>query len=284
MSKKILVTGASGQVGQALQVLAQQHRDLTFLFTNRHQLDIRQEDQVSSFFDAQQPDVCINCAAYTAVDKAETDQDSALLLNDRAVGFLAKACQENQSHLLHISSDYVYHNSLNRPLRETDPCQPQSIYAKSKLAGDERALRLHPQTHILRTSWVYSPWGNNFVKTMLRLGREREQIRVVYDQIGAPTYAPDIAEALLQFITHPGAPAGIYNFANAGVASWYDFAKAIFDMAEINCQVTPIPSSAYPTPAKRPHYSLLDTQKIVDALGMEISHWRDRLRQCLKEM
>lgn len=284
MKKKILVTGGSGQVGMALQSLEQVPWDVTFHFTSREELDITQEARVQEFFKVHQPDVCINCAAYTAVDKAEKEQEAAFLVNDQAVGFLAKACREYQSQFLHISSDYVYHNQLNRPLCEDDPCTPQSVYARSKLAGDQRALRINPQSLILRTAWVHSPWGDNFVKTMLRLGQQREQLQVVYDQIGAPTYAPDIAMALIELLTFSEAPGGVYHFANAGVSSWFDFAKAIFDIKKIDCQVQPIPSSGYPTPAPRPNYSLLDTQKIRNLLGIEIPHWRDSLQKCLGQL
>ena len=284
MIKKILVVGANGQVGLALQETAAWRNDDQFLFAKRQDLDITQADQVNDYFKENQPDVCINCAAYTAVDQAESEPDAAYHLNDQAVGFLAKACRQHQSHFLHLSSDYVYHNEINRPLRESDPCCPQSIYASSKLAGEERALKENPHTHILRTSWVYSPWRHNFVKTMLRLGQEREKLSIVYDQIGAPTSAREIAAALLKLTEQPTIPTGIYNFANAGVCSWYDFAKAIFEIKGIPCQVSPIPSSDYPTPASRPHYSLLDTSKIRQVLALEIPHWRDSLIECLKEM
>jgi dTDP-4-dehydrorhamnose reductase len=284
MTKKILVTGANGQVGLALQELAKKRADYQFLFAKRQDLDITQTDQVNTYFKEYQPAICINCAAYTAVDQAEREPDAAYLLNDQAVGFLAKACQQYQSHFLHLSSDYVYHNEINRPLRESDPCRPQSVYASSKLAGEERALTENPHTHILRTSWVYSPWRHNFVKTMIRLGQEREQLNIVYDQVGAPTAARDIAATLLALTEQPATPPGVYNFANAGVCSWYDFAKAIFELRGLLCQVKPIPGTDYPTPASRPHYSLLDTSKIRRALALEIPHWRESLIECLKEM
>jgi len=281
MNKTILVTGAQGQVGRALQALATDFPKFNFQFAGREQLDITQQAQVDDYFHAHQPDVCINCAAYTAVDQAESNPEQAFLINEQAVGFLAKACQNQQSHFLHISSDYVYHNSLNRPLRESDPCTPQGIYAQSKLAGDQRALQDNRHTHILRTSWVYDSQGHNFVRTMLRLGQERPQLKIVYDQIGAPTYAPDIAKVLLQLVQQPDTPSGVYNFANSGVTSWYDFARAIFAIKGIDCQVSPIPGSESPSPTSRPHYSLLDTQKIRQALQIDIPHWRSRLQDCL---
>jgi dTDP-4-dehydrorhamnose reductase len=284
MPKTILVTGASGQLGQELQQLAKGRPDDHFIFTDRHNLDITQEETVIQFFSEHQPDFCINCAAYTAVDKAESEREQAFLINDEAAGFLAKACRKQGAALLHLSSDYVYHNQLNRPLQETDPCSPQGIYAQSKLAGERRAMENYPATIVLRTSWVYSSFGHNFVKTMLRLGVERDQLKVVYDQVGAPTYAYDIAHILLHIIDQGAHTSGIFNFANTGVTSWFDFANAIFEIKDLKCQVYPILSSGYPTPAPRPHFSLLDCTKINTTYKPEINHWRTSLKACLAKL
>ncbi|MEO0338132.1 MAG: dTDP-4-dehydrorhamnose reductase [Bacteroidota bacterium] len=281
MPQKILVTGAKGQIGQELQFLSTAFPSMEFIFTDKDELDLTLEDQVNTFFAEHQPNVCINCAAYTAVDKAETDIELCRKINKTAVSYLAQACKTQGTQLVHYSTDYVYHNTLNRPLLETDPTTPQGIYALTKLEGEQAATQC--DAIIIRTSWVYSSYGHNFVKTMLRLGRERDQLSIVYDQIGAPTYARDIAQATLQIIEQLEGPhAGIYNFSNTGIASWYDLAKAIFEIEGINCKVSPIPSSGYPTPAKRPHFSVLDNTKIKAAFELEIAHWRDSVQKCLE--
>lgn len=284
MAKTIVVTGSSGQLGQELQQLADQWPAYQFIFTDRQMLDISDEAVVMAFFESHQPNFCINCAAYTAVDKAETEQEKAFWVNEKATAFLAKACRQEGTKFIHISSDYVYHNQLNRPLRETDPCTPKGIYAKSKLAGEQLVQAIAPETIIIRTSWVYSSFGHNFVKTMLRLGNEHDRLKVVYDQIGAPTYAHDLAKVLLQIIDQGGTTPGIFNFANSGISSWFDFAKAIFEKQKISCQVNAIPSSGYPTPAPRPSYSVLDCRKIQEIYGIEIPYWRDSLSACLAKM
>ena len=279
----ILITGAYGQLGHEFQALQLEFPELDFVFTDRDQLDIANADQVKSFFDRQPFDYCLNCAAYTAVDKAESEPALAYLINEKGPANLAAACQEHGATLIQFSSDYVYHNALNRPLLETDPVTPKGVYAASKLAGEQAAIAANPQTLVLRTSWIYSSFGHNFVKTMLRLSRERRQLKVVYDQIGAPTYARDLARNVLDIIQseqaarHPG----IYNFSNEGVTSWYDFALAIFELSGVHCQVTPIGSSAYPTAANRPHYSLLDKEKFKTTFGKTIPHWKASLAECL---
>ncbi len=281
----ILVTGANGQVGSELQFLAKQFPNYKFHFTDVAELDITDETAVNQLFAKIQPKYCINCAAYTAVDKAESDEAKATLINETAVKYLAKACKTQETTFLHISSDYVYHNRVNRPLKETDKPAPKGVYAATKLAGDIVALAENPKTVVIRTSWVYSSFGHNFVKTMLRLGKERDKLTVVYDQIGVPTYARDIAATMMSIIEKiEGGKtnfSGIYHYAPAGVTCWYDFAKAIFEIENIDCKVTPIPTSSYPTPAKRPHYSVLNCTKIQKTFDIAIPYWKDSLKACL---
>lgn len=277
----ILVTGANGQIGMELRALSGQTSGHSWLFTDREELDLSQPEQIALFFDRHHIDVCVNCAAYTAVDRAESEPEPAARINAQAAGEIAEACRRQDALLIHFSSDYVYHNGLNRPLKEDDPADPQSVYAQTKLAGDLAALSANPKTIVLRTSWVYSAFGHNFVKTMLRLGREREEVRVVCDQIGAPTYARDLASVVLYLLDAENTPAGIYNYSNEGVCSWYDFARAIFEIAGIPCQVTPITTAEFPTPARRPPFSVLDKSKFKTTFHQPIPYWRDSLRECL---
>jgi dTDP-4-dehydrorhamnose reductase len=284
--KKVLITGANGQVGKELQFLAQKLEGYEFLFADRNVLDITDQNKIYQLFDKFQPHYCINCAAYTAVDRAEEEKHLAKLVNATAVDYLAKACQTHDAVLIHISSDYVYHNRVNRPLLEKDKPAPKSVYAATKLEGDELALGANEKTIILRTSWVFSSFGHNFLKTMLRMGKERDALNIVYDQIGTPAYARDIAAAILHVIDkiEHGLKGyrGIYHYAPAGVTCWYDYAKAIFEIENIDCQVGAIPTSAYPTPAKRPHYSLLNCDKIKKTFDLEIPYWKDSVKACLE--
>lgn len=280
---KVLVTGANGQLGRELQALASDFPELSLIPVDRSTLDIADAEAVARFFADTELGYCINCAAYTAVDKAEQEQEQAFAINALGAAHLAKTCASQGVQLLHFSSDYVYHNLENRPLLETDATSPQGVYAQSKLQGDVQVLAENPNALVFRTSWVYSSFGHNFVKTMLRLGAERGALRVVCDQIGAPTYARDLARMSLHLI-HSGKAkeqAGIFNYSNEGVCSWYDFAKAIFDLSGVPCKVDPIPSTAYPTPAKRPHYSVLDKGKFKAAFDLEIPYWRESLKDCL---
>lgn len=292
----LLITGANGQLGQCFQQAAKKRPSQHFRFVGSTDLDISDRSALRRFFEVLKQENervwVINCAAYTAVDKAESDPAGAKKINVLGTRNLAEACAEQGYPLLHFSSDYVYHNRQNTPLRETDPLKPQGVYAHSKLQGEHAAFRAHPSgTTVIRTSWVYSAFGHNFLKTMLRLGRERATLNVVSDQIGTPTYAPDLAEGVLTIIQQVEAGrvdqasiAGIWNYSNEGVASWYDFAVAIFEMANISCRVRPIASSDYPTPALRPPFSVLDKSKIKAAFGLDIPHWRESLRQCLEEL
>ena len=272
---RILITGANGQVGMALR------RTLTnpsyeCLFTDRDELDMRDEDAVREKALSYKPQVVINCAAYTAVDKAESDTQACVEINQDAVRVLAEACTSIDARFIHISTDYVYHNDKNRPLLESDPTDPQSVYARTKLAGEKEALSACAKTTILRTSWVFGLEGGNFVRTMVRLGSERDELNVVSDQIGAPTFADDIARAILHVIETKDLKPGTYNYAGLGVASWYDFSKAIMETYGLTCTVNPIPTKLYPTPAARPHYSVLDLQK-AQAGKFPFRHWRAAL-------
>lgn len=291
MNVNILVAGANGQVGQELQYLARFFNNFQFTFTDATKLDITDHAAVHEFFEQHDFHYCLNCAAYTAVDKAETDEALAIKVNVDGPRNLASCCLGHKISLIHLSTDYVYHNDLNRPLREDDPTHPQSVYARTKLDGDLVALETNSSTTIIRTSWVYSSFGHNFVKTMLRLGKERDELRVVFDQIGTPTYARDLARVLLNIIekvesnvVSRSALSGIFHYSNEGVTSWYDFAKAIFDIENIKCTVKPIETIDYPTPAQRPPFSVLNKAKIKSHFGLTIPHWRDSLRECLKEL
>lgn len=285
----ILITGANGQLGREFSVLAHAFPGMNISARNQEELDITQSQSLERTLAGGNYDYCINCAAYTAVDRAEQEADRARAINRDAVHNLGKACRDTGVRLIHFSTDYVYHNSLNRPLLETDPTTPQNIYAQTKLAGEEVLLAALPSALILRTSWVYSSFGHNFVKTMLRLGKERSSLNIVYDQIGTPTYARDIARACLRIIQqvqsgHQVWEGGVFNYSNEGVCSWYDFALAIFELSNLSCSVKPIESRDYPTPARRPCYSVLNKARFKSVFQMTIPHWRDALRRCLGEL
>ncbi len=284
----ILVTGARGQVGQELQFHQSRFPNWEFTFIDRADLDLTDAGAVAHFFESNSFDYCINCAAYTAVDKAESEATLAEAVNAEAVRYIAKGCIDSACRLLQLSTDYVYDNDLNRPLLESDPTNPQSVYAKTKLMGDLNARTLLPDSWVIRTSWVYSSFGHNFVKTMLRLGREREELGIVFDQIGTPTYARHLALALLQMIekVENGATisGGVYHYSNEGVCSWYDFALAIFAIEGIECRVKPILSSQYPTAAHRPHFSVLNKQNICADFDLTIPHWQTGLAECINAL
>lgn len=288
---KILVTGANGQVGQELKALATVFPDFQFVFTGKNDLDITDAEAVNSIFTTHQFHYCINCAAYTAVDKAESEPESAYRINVEGVKNLAKSCRENKVHLFQLSTDYVYHGKQNTPYRETDPTNPQSIYAHTKRIGDEVAEQISPFYTIIRTSWVYSTFGHNFVKTMIRLGMEKGELNVVADQVGTPTYARDLAKTLLTIIqkVEKGAVeksklTGIFHYSNEGQTNWAEFAKTIFRIKKIACKVSEIETAAYPTPAKRPPFSVLDKTKIKTTFGVEIPRWEDSLKDCLRQL
>ncbi|MEZ4883309.1 MAG: dTDP-4-dehydrorhamnose reductase [Chitinophagales bacterium] len=284
--KSILVTGANGQLGMALQKLSRTMPNAHFIFCSREDLDITQPNDIQQYFEDYDIGAVINSAAYTQVDKAETEQNLAHEINSQGVTNLAKACAKADAWLFHISTDFVFNGQQNIPYKESDLTAPIGAYGHSKLEGEEAALQNHTKSVIFRTSWLYSTTGHNFVKTMLRLGKEREKLNVVYDQIGCPTFAEDLAVTLLQILQQPDKLQGceIYHFSNKGVASWYDFAVAIMQLAKIECEVNPIETKDYPTPAQRPNFSVLDTQKIRNAFGIEIPYWRDSLENCLYMM
>ena len=282
-NKTILVTGANGQLGSEMQVLTIAYPNYNFLFVTKDKLAIDDEEAVKQYFLDHKIDYCVNCAAYTAVDKAETEVEKALLINGTAVGNLAAICKLNNTQFIHISTDYVFDGTATSPYKEDNVVSPVNSYGATKLKGEELALHNNPASIIIRTSWVYSSFGNNFVKTMLRLMKEREQISVVSDQVGCPTYAADLAGAIMQIITTKNIEeqAGIYNYSNAGVINWHQFAVAIKELSDSKCLVNPIPSSQYPTPAKRPAYSVLDTSKIQKNFNIQIPEWKDSLQKCL---
>jgi dTDP-4-dehydrorhamnose reductase len=281
--KTILVTGANGQLGKELQVIAGAYPDYTFLFTDKEQLPIDNIEILRSYFSAQPINYCINCAAYTAVDKAETETENAFAINATAVGNIAAICKEFNTQLIHISTDYVFDGTSKQPYKETDTTSPLNIYGQSKLKGEELALQNNPSTIIIRTSWVFSSFGNNFVKTMLRLMKERESINVVDDQLGCPTYAADLAGAIMQVVKSKLVfKDQIFNYCNEGIINWYEFAVAIKELTQSNCIVNPIPTTQYPTPARRAAYTALDTTLIKNTFGLQIPEWKDSLKNCLE--
>lgn len=283
---ELLVTGSNGQLGHEIQKVAKQapYTNHTFYFTGSKDLDICDEEALHQFFTNHEIDVVINCAAYTAVDKAEEEIELCEQINRIAPQYLAQVAQANGARVIHISTDYVFDGTSCKPYREDDKTSPCSVYGRTKLAGEEAIMNFCPLSSIVRTAWLYSAHGNNFVKTMYELGKERDKLNVVVDQIGTPTYAGDLAEALLKMAISGSHP-GIYHYTDEGVCSWYDFTLAIHEMAQItDCMVSPIPGSQYPTAAARPHYSVLDKQKIRAVYDVKTPYWRDSLRKCIAEL
>jgi len=281
---RIIVTGANGQLGKEIQALSLKYPAFDFVFLSRIDLPINDPEKIHQVFQNTQASFCINCAAYTAVDKAEKEKEAAFLINAEATGMLAAACKQFDCRFIHISTDYVFDGSSSAPLTEEDITNPVSVYGASKLKGEELAIAANAETIIIRTSWVYSEFGSNFVKTMIRLMHERESISVVSDQIGSPTYAADLADAIMHIITCKKFTPGIYNYSNEGRISWYDFAIAVKDMIGSKCIVIPIPTSQYPTPAKRPNYSLLDKAKISIQYSVQIKDWKASLASCVMKI
>jgi len=279
----ILVTGGNGQLGSEIRQrsTAEHH----WFFTDSNDLDITNCDAVEQFFTQNSINLCLNCAAYTAVDQAEELKEICEKVNVDGVVYLAQACSKNNAVLVHISTDYVFDGTHFQPYQEDDAISPVNFYGETKAKSEEKALSLNSKTFIIRTSWVYSKYGKNFVKTMQKLGNERDCLNVIFDQIGTPTYAGDLADAILAItIAKERTEYGIYHFSNQGVTSWYDFAKAIFELSEISCELKPIETKDYPTTAKRPYYSLLNKAKFVSVFNYTIPYWRDSLKTCLAEM
>ena len=281
----ILVTGSNGQVGSEIKELSSNY-NYNFFFTTRDDIDITSKESIKEFCQTNSINVIINCAAYTAVDKAQSDIENADLVNRKAVKKLSIVAKELNIKLIHISTDYVFDGKNFKPYVEEFQTNPQSIYGKTKLDGENEIRDINPlNSIIIRTSWVYSYYGNNFVKTMLRLGKEKEELGVIFDQIGTPTYAKDLAKIILDIVPQiDNQKVEIYNYSNEGVLSWYDFAKEIMKMAKLNCKINPIETYQYPTPAKRPHFSLLNKNKIKSTFNIEIPYWKDGLDDCLRRL
>lgn len=289
MSKPlVVVTGKNGQLGWELQQLvAHVETAFDFFFTGREELDLSDPEMISAFFQKHKPAYFINCAAYTAVDKAESEQEFTYTVNASSVGLLATECSKLNCPFITISTDYVFDGKGTAPYAIDHPADPVNYYGYTKWMGEKLALANNPHTIVIRTSWVYSSHGNNFVKTMLRLMKEKEELKVVNDQIGSPTYAADLASAILQIITRLAAGNthyGIYQFSNDGQISWYDFAVAIRTLGGLSCMVLPIPTKDFPTPAKRPAYSVMDTQQIVRDFGVPLKNWKESLVQCISKL
>lgn len=279
----VLVTGAGGQLGQSLQFIAKNYPEIKFIFCDSSQLDITNRNTIENLFIKYKPIFCINTAAYTAVDKAEIDQEKPHLINVFGPKNLALACRQFDVTLLHVSTDFVFDGTTTKPYIETDIPNPTGVYGQTKLDGEKAIQATFDNYYIIRTSWVYSQFGNNFMKTMLRLASEKDSLSVVNDQIGTPTNAVDLAEVLVKIIVSNKKEYGIYNFSNEGQCSWFDFAKKIFEINTVNINLQPIPTLSFPTPAKRPAYSVLDKNKIKKVFGVAISDWETSLKKSVKE-
>lgn len=285
----VLVTGSTGQLGQSIQYSQNQYPSLKFSFVSSNELDLCDQSAVVAYFDKNTFEVIINCAAYTTVDKAESDFMLADKINHLAVKQLAEIAKQHNSVFIHVSTDYVFNGKNSKPYLETDTPDPKGVYGESKLNGELAFEAVGVQGCIIRTSWVYSEYGNNFVKTMQRLGSKKESLNVIYDQIGSPTYAGDLANAILVIVQSPclrndALKPQVYHYSNEGVCSWYDFSKTIFELSSIDCKVNPIETKDYPTPAKRPHYSLLNKAKIKHSFELDIPYWKDSLQKCIKRL
>nr|WP_317632610.1 dTDP-4-dehydrorhamnose reductase [uncultured Flavobacterium sp.] len=284
MSKHILVTGANGQLGQSLQEISKAYPKLKFTFLSKAQLDITNQKEVLEYVGNSNFDAVVNCAAYTAVDKAESEEDAAYLINVKATAYLAEATALKNIPFIHISTDYVFGGWVSQPRKETDKVDPINVYGKTKLEGENKALNSNSKTIIIRTSWVYSQFANNFVKTMLRLFKEKEEIQVVNDQIGSPTNALDLADAIAQILSKGEMEYGIFNYSNEGNCSWFEFAMKIKELTNATTKIIPVPTTAFPTAAKRPAFSLLDKTKIKTSYQIQIPEWESSLIKMLKEI
>ena len=282
--KNILITGANGQLGNEMRLLSSENNQYNYFFTDVQELDICDEHAIQKFVTENQIDVIVNCAAYTAVDKAEDNIDLCRKLNAVAPGYLAKAAESRGAAMIQVSTDYVFNGTNHVPYTEEEPTCPASVYGNTKLEGEQNVMSNCSNAIVMRTAWLYSTFGNNFVKTMIRLGKERESMGVVFDQIGTPTYARDLAKAIYAAI-NKGIVPGIYHFSNEGVCSWYDFTLAIHRIAGIStCKVSPLHTADYPAKAARPHYSVLDKTKIKRTFDIEIPHWEVSLQECINDI
>ena len=281
----ILITGSNGQLGSELKELSSNY-SYNFFFTTREDIDITCKDSIKNFCQTNSINTIINCAAYTAVDKAESDTENANLVNKKAVKKLALVSKELDIKLIHISTDYVFDGKAFKPYCEEFQTNPTTVYGKTKLAGENEMININPiNSIIVRTSWVYSFYGNNFVKTMLKLAKQKEELGVIFDQVGTPTYAKDLARTILDILPNiKNTKVEIYNYSNEGVLSWYDFARDIMDIAKLECQVNPIETKEYPTPAARPHYSLLNKAKIKKDFNITIPYYKDSLKECIEKL
>lgn len=280
----ILITGCNGQLGNEIQILEKVNPQHTFFNTDVSELDITNQLAIDQFIQENKIDGIINCAAYTAVDKAESNKQLCTALNAEAPAYLAMSIEKRGGWIVQVSTDYVFDGTKHTPYVETDTPCPDSVYGSTKLAGEIAVQKLCKKTMIIRTAWLYSTFGNNFVKTMIRLGKEKSELGVIFDQIGTPTYARDLAVAIMTAV-NKGIVPGTYHFSNEGVISWYDFTKAIHRIAGINgCHVKPLHTAEYPTPANRPHYSVLDKTKIKDTYGIEVPYWEESLQECITEL
>ena len=284
MNKNILITGANGQLGSSLRKIQSMYGNCAFYFTDIDTLDICDKRRLVEFVRSNQIGYILNCAAYTAVDKAEDDIENCMRINRDAIRYIGEVASAEGIKVIHVSTDYVFDGTQTRPYRENDPACPVSVYGQSKSEGEIALQQVCRDAVIIRTAWLYSEYGANFVKTMLRLGKERTALNIVCDQIGTPTYSEDLAVAMMSVVEHHQWFAGIYHFSNEGVCSWYDFASKIMELAEIDCQISPINTQAYPTRAIRPAYSVLDKGKITTTFNLSIPPWEESLEKCLREL
>jgi dTDP-4-dehydrorhamnose reductase len=277
----ILITGSNGQLGNEMQISAKKFPNHHFIYTDVAELDICDKEALNAFVKSNDVNMIVNCAAYTAVDKAEDDVELCYKINAEAVKNIGEVATANGAKVIHVSTDYVFDGTNHVPYTEDMPVCPSSVYGKSKLAGEEALISACSQAVIVRTAWLYSSFGNNFVKTMIKLGTERESLNVIFDQVGSPTYAADLAEAIMTIISHESFVPGIYHYSNEGVCSWYDFTKSIHRKSDITCNIQAIETKDYPTRTPRPHYSVLNKAKIKSTYGIAVPHWEDSLDKCL---
>jgi len=281
---KILVIGAGGQLGQCLKTVAERRGISEIVFPVEQEANILNQELLNSLLEKEKPKFVINCAAYTAVDKAEDEVDLSKAVNETGAANLAKACKANGATLVHISTDFVFEGNEVKLLKEEDAANPINVYGVTKLDGENAVIDILDEHFILRTSWLYSEYANNFVKTMLKLGAERDELGIIADQVGTPTYAIDLANTIFDIIQSENKSYGLYHYSNEGVTSWFDFAKAIFDISNTAVKANPIPGSAYPTKAKRPAFSVMDKSKIKSTFNIQIPYWRDSLVECIKQL